>query len=71
MAGHGYTKRDVAIDRWNFVREDAFRHFRFTNRATLQVMGLLSVPVAIYYLASVTDRTLDWRGKAKGESLES
>ncbi|KAL4064307.1 hypothetical protein J3A83DRAFT_4096488, partial [Scleroderma citrinum] len=61
---------DPAIERWNCMREDAYKHFRFNRRATLITLtGCLFVPTAIYYLASQTHHMFRWTGKRKGESL--
>ncbi|GBE82597.1 predicted protein [Sparassis crispa] len=70
MAGHGYTKHDPAIERWNSMRENAYKHFRFTPRTTWQsVCGLLLVPGAVLYLAAHEDCKWSWMGKLKNESL--
>ncbi|KAJ8584552.1 hypothetical protein M405DRAFT_710994, partial [Rhizopogon salebrosus TDB-379] len=46
-----------AIERWNRLREDAYKHFRFTPRTTVTqvaMYGLVLVLGAIYHLASQT-----------------
>ncbi|KII88784.1 hypothetical protein PLICRDRAFT_176325 [Plicaturopsis crispa FD-325 SS-3] len=69
---HGYVKHDPAIERWNIMREDVFRHFRFTSRTTWVTMcGVFIVPGAFYLIASSNDRKWNWRGALKGESLAS
>ncbi|KAI0956880.1 hypothetical protein AcW1_005456 [Taiwanofungus camphoratus] len=70
MAGHGYTKLDPAIERWNHMRENVYKHFRFTPRTTFQsICGLVLFPGAILYLASKQDGKWSWSGKLKNESL--
>jgi len=70
MAGHGYTKLDPAIERWNNMRENAYKHFRFTPRTTWQSLcGLVLIPGAIFYLASNQDMKWSWSGKLKNQSL--
>jgi len=52
------------------MREDAYKHFRFTRRTTLiSLTGFVFVPGAIYYLASQTHLKYKWTGKRRGESL--
>ncbi|KAG9318374.1 hypothetical protein JVU11DRAFT_464 [Chiua virens] len=70
MAAASYLKIDPAIERWNRMREDAYKHFRFTPRTTLiSLTGFVFVPGAIYYLASQTHLKYKWTGKRKGEAL--
>ncbi|KAI0317769.1 hypothetical protein OF83DRAFT_1171722 [Amylostereum chailletii] len=70
MAVHDVVKHDPAVERWNHMREDAYRHFRFTNKATwLALAGLVIVPSAIYTLASSEDNKWNWTAKRKGQSL--
>ncbi|KAI0792911.1 hypothetical protein C8Q75DRAFT_587382 [Abortiporus biennis] len=72
MAGHGYVKQDPAIERWNNMREDAYKHFRFTRKTSLQVFaGLVAFPLAIYFISAKTDGRWKWDGKRKGESLNA
>ncbi|KAJ8583064.1 hypothetical protein M405DRAFT_749206, partial [Rhizopogon salebrosus TDB-379] len=53
-----------AIERWNRMREDAYKHFRFTLRTTRVVMHkFVLVPGAMYYLASQTNLKWSWVGK--------
>ncbi|KAF9228041.1 hypothetical protein BS17DRAFT_813908 [Gyrodon lividus] len=55
MAAASYLKLDPAIERWNRMREDVYKHFRFTRRTTLiSLTGFVLVPGTIYYLASQT-----------------
>lgn len=70
MAGHGYTKLDPAVERWNAMRENAYKHFRFTSRTAWQsIAGLILFPGAIYWLSSNQDTKWSWSGKLKNESL--
>ncbi|KDQ59415.1 hypothetical protein JAAARDRAFT_126720, partial [Jaapia argillacea MUCL 33604] len=61
---------DPAIERWNHMREAAYKHFRFTPRSTWIVFcGLVLVPGTVYYLNSSSDMKYSWDGKRRGESL--
>ncbi|KAI0287932.1 hypothetical protein BC826DRAFT_1041686 [Russula brevipes] len=72
MAGHGYVNTDPAVDRWNRMREDVYKHFRFTSRASwISFTGMVLVPGALIYLSAQQDRKWNWSGKRKGESLLS
>ncbi|KAF8496701.1 hypothetical protein F5888DRAFT_1803887 [Russula emetica] len=72
MAGHGYVNTDPAVDRWNRMREDVYKHFRFTSRASwISLTGMLLVPGALLYLSARQDLKWNWIGKQKGESLRS
>ncbi|KAI0060899.1 hypothetical protein BV25DRAFT_1992693 [Artomyces pyxidatus] len=72
MAGHGYVNHDPSVERWNRMREDVYKHFRFTSRASwISLTGLVFVPGALLWLSSRQDLKWSWRGKRKGESLYS
>ncbi|KAI9428704.1 hypothetical protein H4582DRAFT_2081631 [Lactarius indigo] len=72
MAGHGYVNNDPAVDRWNRMREDVYKHFRFTSRASwISLTGLVLVPSALLYFSAQQDLKWKWNGKLKGESLLS
>ncbi|KAI0073404.1 hypothetical protein K474DRAFT_1710738 [Panus rudis PR-1116 ss-1] len=65
-----YMRKDPAIERWNTMREDVYKYFRWTPRTTITaVIGLGVVPGLIYYLASKEDYKWNWHGKRKGETL--
>ncbi|EPQ58482.1 hypothetical protein GLOTRDRAFT_126980 [Gloeophyllum trabeum ATCC 11539] len=68
--GHEMVKHDPAIEKWNSMRENAYKHFRFTPRNTfIALVGVVIVPGAVLYLASQTDNKWNFNGKRKGESL--
>ncbi|KJA27253.1 hypothetical protein HYPSUDRAFT_212884 [Hypholoma sublateritium FD-334 SS-4] len=70
--GHGPLKVDPAIERFNTMREEAYLHFRWTNRTVrTAVIGFLVVPATMYYIASTSNQRWDWTGKLKGESLNA
>ncbi|TFY82961.1 hypothetical protein EWM64_g1045 [Hericium alpestre] len=72
MAGHGYVKHDPAIERWNRMREDVYKYFKFTRRATwFSLAGCVFVPAAIALASQQTDLRWSWPGKRKGESLSN
>ncbi|KAI0340192.1 hypothetical protein BDW22DRAFT_1486445 [Trametopsis cervina] len=69
--GHGGPVRlDPAIERWNSMRENVYKHFRFTPKTTIQsILGLVVIPGIVYYVAASTDLKYKWNGRRKGESL--
>ncbi|KAK8861329.1 hypothetical protein IAR55_002148 [Kwoniella newhampshirensis] len=71
--GHGGfepVKLDPAIERWSQMRENVYQHFKFTRRATRQVITLgFLVPAFIAGIAVSFDNKYDWAGKQKGSSL--
>lgn len=69
--GHdGPLRTDPAIERWNSMRENVYKHFRFTPKATIQsLVGLVVIPGLIYYTCAVTDLKFSFAGKRKDESL--
>ncbi|KAI0328093.1 hypothetical protein GY45DRAFT_1436440 [Cubamyces sp. BRFM 1775] len=70
MAGHGYTKTDPAVERWNTMREAVYKNFRFNSRTTRQsIMGMVVFPAAVFAVAYSQDMKWDWTGKRKGEPL--
>ncbi|KAH9923995.1 uncharacterized protein BXZ73DRAFT_103726 [Epithele typhae] len=70
MAGHGYTKTDPAVDRWNVMREAVYQNFRWNKRTARQaIFGMVLFPAAVYALAYNQHNKWDWAGKRKGESL--
>ncbi|KAH7930905.1 hypothetical protein BV22DRAFT_1190994 [Leucogyrophana mollusca] len=72
MAGHSFVKLDPAIERWNRMREDAYKHFRFTRRTTwVTLCGFVFVPGTIYYLAAQTHLKWSWAGKRKYQTLST
>ncbi|OSC97661.1 hypothetical protein PYCCODRAFT_1481184 [Trametes coccinea BRFM310] len=70
MAGHGYTKTDPAVERWNTMRESVYKYFRFNSRTARQsILGMIVFPAAIYAIAAHQDMRWDWKGKRKDEPL--
>ncbi|KAI6038972.1 hypothetical protein EDC04DRAFT_2895708 [Pisolithus marmoratus] len=70
MAVPSFVRLDPAIERWNHMREDAYKHFRFTRRTSLIAFtGCVLIPSVIYYVASKTQYKFRWTGKRKGDSL--
>jgi hypothetical protein len=71
MAGHGYVKHDPAIEKWNNMREDAYKRFRWTSRTTrVSLIGFIVIPGALFYYCNTTHLRWDWTGKQRGESLK-
>ncbi|KAI0668561.1 hypothetical protein C8Q78DRAFT_1047811 [Trametes maxima] len=70
MAGHGYTKTDPAVERWNTMREAVYKHFRFNARTARQsILGMVVFPAAVFAIAYNQDLKYDWTGKRKGVPL--
>jgi hypothetical protein len=71
-SAHNLTKLDPAIERWNNMREDVYKHFRFTRRTSwIAFCGFVFVPSALFYIANSTDLKWRWTGKLKNESLST
>ncbi|KAH8081888.1 hypothetical protein HD553DRAFT_343961 [Filobasidium floriforme] len=75
MAGGGHggfepVKIDPAIERWNHMRENVYRTFKFTPKTARQVTlwGAL-VPALVGLGAWAANGQLDWAGKQRGQSL--
>ncbi|KAF8634361.1 hypothetical protein AX15_000972 [Amanita polypyramis BW_CC] len=71
MGAHGTVKIDPAIERFNRMREEAYKHFKWT-RTTVRttVLGFIVVPGILYYLAGTGYRRWDWVARRKGEPLD-
>ncbi|KAI0831792.1 hypothetical protein BC628DRAFT_1415295 [Trametes gibbosa] len=70
MAGHGYTKTDPAVERWNTMREAVYKNFRFNSRTARQsILGMVVFPATIFAIAYNQDMRWDWRGKRKGDPI--
>ncbi|KAJ6513844.1 hypothetical protein C8R47DRAFT_1092045 [Mycena vitilis] len=71
MTDHAHVKvQDAAIERQSLMREDQFRHFRWTNRTVRKAFwGVLIIPVGLYLTINATQHKWDWTGKRRGEPL--
>ncbi|ETW85559.1 hypothetical protein HETIRDRAFT_379576 [Heterobasidion irregulare TC 32-1] len=70
MAGHGYVRTDASVERWNRMREDVYKHFRFTSKASwISLTGLLFIPAGMVWFSAQQDLKWSFSGKRKGESL--
>ncbi|EIM90510.1 uncharacterized protein STEHIDRAFT_154326 [Stereum hirsutum FP-91666 SS1] len=70
MAGHGYVKHDPAVERWNSMRENVWRYFKFTRQTTkVSLIGLVIFPGAIYLTSTLSIGKWDWKGRRKDETL--
>ncbi|KAH8102848.1 hypothetical protein BXZ70DRAFT_1006039 [Cristinia sonorae] len=68
----GCVKPDAAIERHNNMRENVYKHFRFTPRAAVtSIIGLVAFPLAIYAVTSSTDLRWNWVAKRKDETLKA
>ncbi|KAM6500753.1 hypothetical protein JOM56_003767, partial [Amanita muscaria] len=63
-------KTDPAIERFNRMREEAYKNFRWT-RTTVRtaVLGFIVFPGLLYGLSQVGYRRWDWIARRKGEPL--
>ncbi|KAF8724424.1 hypothetical protein AX14_008846 [Amanita brunnescens Koide BX004] len=70
MGGHGAVKIDPAIERFNRMREEAYKNFRWTKTTVrTAVLGCVVAPAIIYYFSSAGYRRWDWIARPKGEPL--
>ncbi|KAF8327043.1 hypothetical protein F5887DRAFT_899191, partial [Amanita rubescens] len=61
---------DPAIERFNRMREEAYKNFRWTKTTVRTAMlGFVVVPGIFYYLSSAGYHRWDWIARRKGESL--
>jgi len=71
MAALDSVKLDPAVERWNKMREDAYKNFKWNNRtARTALIGMVVIPGVVYYIASKTDGRYNWAGTRKGENLD-
>ncbi|KAJ7273456.1 hypothetical protein B0H12DRAFT_1228317 [Mycena haematopus] len=74
MTGHAHVKvQDAAIERQSLMREEQFKHFRWTNRTVRSTFwGVLIIPIGLYLTIQATQASRnkwDWTGKRKDQSL--
>ncbi|KAF9264919.1 hypothetical protein L218DRAFT_1076351 [Marasmius fiardii PR-910] len=71
MAGaHGPLREDPAIEKFNTQREQHYLRFKWTpQNVRIVLWGGLIFPVAVYTVASVTDKRWKWWGTRKSEKL--
>ncbi|KAI5451081.1 hypothetical protein NCC49_001959 [Naganishia albida] len=63
---------DPSIERWNAMRENVYKNFRFTSTSSRQVLVFGAVvPALIGAACYFNDATMDWAGKKRGESLRA
>ncbi|PFH47057.1 hypothetical protein AMATHDRAFT_7128 [Amanita thiersii Skay4041] len=72
MGAHGAVKQDPAIERFNRMREEAYKNFRWT-RGTVRtaLLGFVLFPGTLYYLSRMNHTRWDWVARRKNESLEA
>jgi len=70
MTAEGAFKPDFAVERFNRLREENYKRFRWT-RTTVRSTVLLGivVPAVTYVLIASQQDLWDWRGTLKGEPL--
>ncbi|KAK7055311.1 hypothetical protein R3P38DRAFT_2846348 [Favolaschia claudopus] len=56
MTGHAHVKvQDAAIERQSFMREEQYKHFRWTNRTVRAAFwGVVIIPVGLFLTISAT-----------------
>ncbi|KAJ6546428.1 hypothetical protein DFH09DRAFT_1171016 [Mycena vulgaris] len=71
MTGHAHVKiQDAAIERQSLMREEQYKHFRWTNRTVRSSMwGALILPVGLFLTIYATQYKWDWTGKRRDQSL--
>ncbi|RIB30531.1 hypothetical protein C2G38_2026779 [Gigaspora rosea] len=58
MAGdHDTFIKDPAFERWGYMRDGTYKHFRFTNRRNIRIaiIGCVIIPVGLGVLAFSSD----------------
>ncbi|THH08531.1 hypothetical protein EW145_g2637 [Phellinidium pouzarii] len=64
------VKVDPAFERWNRMREDVYKNFRWTKSTTrIAFVGLVAIPGLVCYICWKQDAKYSWAGKRKGEPL--
>jgi len=72
MAALDSVKVDPAVERWNRMREDTYKNFKWNNRtARAALIGMAVIPGVIYYVATKTDVRYSWAGIRKGERIDT
>ncbi|KAK4056621.1 hypothetical protein OIO90_002469 [Microbotryomycetes sp. JL221] len=71
--GHGGyqpVKLDPAVESWNYMRENVWKHFRFTNRtARLSLIWGVLVPVGVFAVTLRQDLKWDILGAKKDDPI--
>ncbi|KAK2460531.1 hypothetical protein APHAL10511_007001 [Amanita phalloides] len=71
MGAHGAVKPDPAIERFNRMREEAYKNFGWTRKTVrTAVLGFIVVPGILYYLSNTGYRRWDWIARRKEEPLD-
>ncbi|KAJ7063059.1 hypothetical protein C8F01DRAFT_1250646 [Mycena amicta] len=71
MSDHAHVKvQDVAIERQSLMREEQFKHFRWTQRTLRTTFwGAIIIPFGLYLVINASTNKWDWSGKRQGQSL--
>ncbi|KAJ7715939.1 hypothetical protein DFH07DRAFT_862489 [Mycena maculata] len=69
--GHAHVKvQDAAIERHSLMREEQYKHFRWTNRTVRSSMwGAAIIPVGLFLVIYANQNKWDWSGKRKDQTL--
>lgn len=71
MAGdHDILIKDPAYERWGYMRDETYKHFRFTNSRNIRIaiIGCVIIPVGIGVLAFSCDYKVNWNNAFKKSS---
>ncbi|KAJ7489954.1 hypothetical protein B0H11DRAFT_2229461 [Mycena galericulata] len=62
MTEHAHVKvKDVAIERQSLMREDQYKHFRWTNRTVRSSLwGALILPIGLFLAIHATQVGVAW-----------
>ncbi|ORY91473.1 hypothetical protein BCR35DRAFT_298636 [Leucosporidium creatinivorum] len=73
MGGHGGyqpVKLDPGVESWNYMRENVWKHFRFTNKtARLSLLWGVLVPIGVYSICQQQDLKWDILGAKRDSPL--
>ncbi|GAA5955394.1 hypothetical protein JCM5350_001185 [Sporobolomyces pararoseus] len=73
MGGHGGyqpVKLDPGVESWNYMRENVWRHFRFTKTtARLSLIWGVLVPVGVFAFAQRQDLKWDIVGARRDDPI--
>ncbi|EIM20841.1 hypothetical protein E3Q22_01851 [Wallemia mellicola] len=71
MGGHGdfhTVKLDPAVERWNYMREHTYHHFKMTRPIANKILAFgLVIPAGIFAIAQYTDERWNFAGARKNE----
>ncbi|KAJ6611747.1 hypothetical protein B0H10DRAFT_2223671 [Mycena sp. CBHHK59/15] len=71
MTDHAHVKvQDAAIERQSYMREEQYKHFRWTNKTVRSsLLGALVFPLGLFLVIRASQNKWEWTGKRRDESL--